>query len=100
MAQEVLSILFHSASPYGSPLLKAFVALGVLVVVLLARFMYTYRKALKQFPGPPIKSFWTGNLDQTMADDVHEKWRNWHNQYGPIFQTVSKLYTCNLYHLN
>ena len=91
MAQDFLSIVSHSASPYGLPLLNAFVALGVLVIVLSARFMYTYRKALKQFPGPPIKSFWTGNLDQTMADDVHDKWRRWHIQYGSIFQTVSKL---------
>ena len=94
MAQDVLSIVSHSASPYGPPLLKAFVALGVLGIVLLARFVYTYRKALRQFPGPPVESFWTGNLDQTMADDVHEKWRKWHVQYGYIFQTVSKLYTC------
>lgn len=91
MAQDVPSVVFRSASPYGPTLLNAFVAVGVLGIVLLARFMYTYRKALKQFPGPPIKSFWTGNLDQTMADDVHDKWRRWHIQYGSIFQTVSKL---------
>lgn len=30
-------------------------------------------QARSQFPGPPVQSFWTGNLDQTMADNVHEK---------------------------
>lgn len=63
--------------------------LGVLGAFLILRFIYRYMKAVKQFPGPPVKSFWKGNLDQTMADDIHEKWRRWHNQYGPIFQTVS-----------
>jgi hypothetical protein len=42
-------------------------------LAVLFRFIYQYRKARAQFPGPPVKNFWVGNLDQTMADDVHEK---------------------------
>lgn len=39
----------------------------------LLRFVYAYVQARSQFPGPPVKSFWVGNLDQTMANNVHEK---------------------------
>lgn len=42
-------------------------------LVILLRFFYQYRKSRAQFPGPPIKNFWVGNLDETMADNVHEK---------------------------
>lgn len=44
-----------------------------LVMTIMARFTYVYIRARYEFPGPPVKNFWTGNLDQTMADNVHEK---------------------------
>ena len=51
---------------------------SILVVTLLAlvtivRSIYVYIRAHYEFPGPPVKNFWIGNLDQTMADNVHEK---------------------------
>ncbi len=51
------------------------VSLAVLSVLssLLLRFLYIYFKARSQFPGPPVKNFWVGNLDQTVADNVNEK---------------------------
>lgn len=53
-------------------------SLLILTILLLApmvtvRFVYLYIRARYEFPGPPVKNFWTGNLDQTMADNVHEK---------------------------
>ena len=61
------------------------ITLGFIVALATLRFLTSYQKAKKQFPGPPVKNFWTGNLDQTLADDVHEKarpssagtWRTW-----------------------
>ena len=47
--------------------------IGLIVVLASLRLLHGYQRARKQFPGPPIKSFWTGNLHQTLADDVHEK---------------------------
>lgn len=52
---------------------STFVVVGILPLILLLRFIYFYVRARNQFPGPPVKNFWTGNLDQTMADNVHEK---------------------------
>lgn len=55
--------------------------LGVAAFALLALALYTtrfiiwYRKARKQFPGPPVKSVWNGNLDEVLKDDIHEKVR-------------------------
>lgn len=49
------------------------IGIGLVAVLASLRFLHGYRRARKQFPGPPIKSFWTGNLDQTLANDVHEK---------------------------
>lgn len=54
-----------------SPNLFLFVA--ILPLILMVRLVYIYVRARYEFPGPPVKNFWTGNLDQTMADDVHEK---------------------------
>ncbi|KAJ5701642.1 hypothetical protein N7488_009190 [Penicillium malachiteum] len=45
----------------------------LILLILILHFIERYRKAYAQFPGPPVKSFWVGNLDQTMTDDVHEK---------------------------
>ncbi|KAL1639396.1 hypothetical protein SLS58_007977 [Diplodia intermedia] len=87
MAAKLSSSIFQEGPHHGPLLLKVTAALAVLGMFLAVRFLYRYRKALRQFPGPPVKSFWTGNLDQTMADDIHEKWRRWHIQHGSIFQT-------------
>ena len=51
----------------------AFIFATTLTLIAVARFIYIYVRARLQFPGPPVKNFWTGNLDQTMADNVHEK---------------------------
>lgn len=56
--QDVVSILFPVA---------------VIPLLFLLRSVFFYVKARSQFPGPPIRNFWVGNLDQTMANDVHEK---------------------------
>jgi hypothetical protein len=85
---EVLS--FRQGPHYVSLLHVTATVVSMVVFFLTLRFFHRYRKALKQFPGPPVKSFWAGNLDQTMADDIHEKWRRWHVQYGSVFQTVSQ----------
>lgn len=58
-----------------------------LLMIMVVRFMYVYIRARYEFPGPPVKNFWTGNLDQTMADNVHEKWLQWNREYGHVFQT-------------
>ncbi|KAL9126809.1 MAG: hypothetical protein Q9217_004204 [Psora testacea] len=54
---------------------------------MMVRFTCVYIRARHEFPGPPVKNFWTGNLDQTMADNVHEKWLQWNREYGHVFQT-------------
>ena len=61
----------------------------VLALARLAVSFISYFKARRQFPGPPVTSIWFGNLSETMADDIHDKWRAWHRRYGPIYQTVS-----------
>ncbi|KAI1507754.1 CypX, Cytochrome P450 [Pyrenophora tritici-repentis] len=87
MAAKLSFPTVREGSHYDPLLFKAAAALVALGVFLIMRFIYWYLKASKQFPGPPVKSFLQGNLDQTMTDDIHEKWRAWHIQYGPIFQT-------------
>ncbi|KAJ5721213.1 uncharacterized protein N7483_009147 [Penicillium malachiteum] len=57
----------------GYNLPRALSTILLIFLSLLIRFIHQYRKARAQFPGPPVKSFWVGNLDQTMTDDVHEK---------------------------
>ncbi|KAL8812287.1 MAG: hypothetical protein Q9223_001156 [Gallowayella weberi] len=52
----------------------AFLVTTILALIKAVHFIYVYVRARYQFPGPPVKNFWTGNLDQTMADNVHEKW--------------------------
>lgn len=54
---------------------------------LMLRFICFYLRARSQFPGPPVKNFWIGNLDQTMANNVDEKWLQWNREYGHVFQT-------------
>ena len=44
----------------------------LLLLIITLHFTHLHLKARSQFPGPPVKNFWTGNLDQTMADNVHE----------------------------
>ncbi|KAI2488236.1 CypX Cytochrome P450 [Pyrenophora tritici-repentis] len=87
MAAKLSFPTVREGSHYDPLLFKAAAALVALGVFLIMRFIYWYLKASKQFLGPPVKSFLQGNLDQTMTDDIHEKWRAWHIQYGPIFQT-------------
>ncbi|KAJ8119553.1 hypothetical protein ONZ43_g3518 [Nemania bipapillata] len=57
----------------------------------------SYTRARLQFPGPPVKNFLIGNLDQTMANDVHEKWIQWNREYGQIFQTWNGLFSRVIY---
>ncbi|EKM51452.1 uncharacterized protein PHACADRAFT_152212 [Phanerochaete carnosa HHB-10118-sp] len=61
---------------------------SALLIARVVLFVYAYIKARRQFPGPPVTNIWKGNLDETMTEDVHDKWRRWHRQYGPIYQTV------------
>jgi len=68
-------------------LVSLFLAVTIITCTLLVRFVMFYRAARLQFPGPPVRNFWVGNLDQTMADDVHEKWLKWNREYGQIVQT-------------
>lgn len=50
-----------------------FLVMTIPALIMIVRFIYLYIRARYEFPGPPVKNFWTGNLDQTMADNVHEK---------------------------
>ena len=63
-------------------------ALGVVYAV---RFFVRYLQARRQFPGPPVTNIWSGNLAELMTDNVHEKWRQWHREHGPVYQTVSSI---------
>lgn len=51
----------------------SFLVVTILALIMIVRFTCVYIRARYEFPGPPVKNFWTGNLDQTMADNVHEK---------------------------
>lgn len=62
---RLLNLLFS----WQNALVACF-CIGLLSVL---RVWHRYHTAYAQFPGPPVKNFWVGNLDQTMADDVHEK---------------------------
>ena len=59
-------------SLYENVPLRAFAALAI-TLLFLSRLIWKYVKARLQFPGPAVQKPWIGNLDQTMADDVHEK---------------------------
>lgn len=72
---------------FASPLSLCLVVVGALAVKVLF-FVFEYVKARRQFPGPPVANFWTGNLTETLTEDVHEKWRRWHREFGPVYQTV------------
>lgn len=67
----VFSSLVALSSDHG--LVPVLVATAVVAGVLFLRFLLSYTRARLQFPGPPVKNFLIGNLDQTMANDVHEK---------------------------
>ena len=56
-----------------SPVLGLVVATAAMALITIVRFVLGYIRARCEFPGPPVNNFWTGNLDQTMADNVHEK---------------------------
>lgn len=71
-------------------------SIAVLAVLLATffgvRFALWYLKARRQFPGPRVKNIWTGNLDQVLADDVHEKVSEYHlTQPMGAFWTVENI---------
>ncbi|EJC99581.1 cytochrome P450 [Fomitiporia mediterranea MF3/22] len=76
------------------PFAACILCLALLKIVL---FFIAYFKARGQFPGPPVSSLWSGNLSESMADDVHDKWRTWHRKYGPVFQTWNGLFSRVVY---
>ena len=47
--------------------------MATITSTLFIRFVKSYNAARNQFPGPPVRNFFVGNLDQMMGDDVHEK---------------------------
>ncbi|KAI0430740.1 cytochrome P450 46A1 [Xylaria sp. FL1042] len=68
----VLSSLLTLHSDHG--LVPLFVGLAFVAGTMILRFIISYTRARRQFPGPPVKNILLGNLDQTMGNDVHEKW--------------------------
>lgn len=66
---SLLSLILGGLNVFQS----SFLVMASLVLVVVVRFINIYMRARNEFPGPPVKNFWTGNLDQTMADNVHEK---------------------------
>lgn len=64
--QSVLIFLERNA-------IRIVVGFGLLGTVSTIRFAISYAKARAQFPGPPVKNFWIGNLNDTMSDEVHKK---------------------------
>lgn len=67
----VLSSLSAISSEHGIvPVLVATVFVACTAVL---RFIVSYTRARRQFPGPPVKNWFVGNLGETMANDVHEK---------------------------
>ncbi|KAH8164510.1 hypothetical protein CIB48_g3746 [Xylaria polymorpha] len=91
----VFSSLVALSSDHG--LVPVLVATAVVAGVLFLRFLLSYTRARLQFPGPPVKNFLIGNLDQTMANDVHEKWIQWNREFGQIFQTWNGLFSRVIY---
>ncbi|TLD37843.1 cytochrome P450 46A1 [Venturia nashicola] len=69
----------------------------LLVAIAVLRGVLRSFRIRRQFPGPPVNSFWKGNLDETLADDVHEKWRLWHRVHGPVFQTMNGPFSRTIY---
>ncbi|KIP07170.1 hypothetical protein PHLGIDRAFT_118327 [Phlebiopsis gigantea 11061_1 CR5-6] len=76
-----------------SLLLCALIGLAIKLVL----FVHEYVKARRQFPGPPVASIWSGNLAETMKEDVHERWRRWHREFGPVYQTWNGLFSRVIY---
>ena len=76
---------------YVKPSKLILCALAALAIKLVL-FAHGYIKARRQFPGPPVASIWSGNLAETMTEDVHERWRRWHREFGPVYQTVRSLF--------
>ncbi|KAI0864078.1 cytochrome P450 46A1 [Xylaria cubensis] len=91
----VLSSLVSLSSGHG--LVPVLVGTAVVACTILLRFIISYTRARLQFPGPPVKNFLVGNLDQTMADDVHEKWIQWNREYGHVYQTWNGLFSRMIY---
>ena len=105
MIPEIFELALSDFVPMDKNILRILFVVMLLSFISGVRFLHIYLRARSQFPGPPVKDFWTGNLDQTMADDVHEKvrhsndaynyfltmeqWLQWNREYGHIFQTVS-----------
>lgn len=67
----VFTSLAALSSDHG--LVHMLVATALVASTLFLRFIISYTRARLQFPGPPVKNFLVGNLDQTMGNDVHEK---------------------------
>ncbi|EJD00090.1 cytochrome P450 46A1 [Fomitiporia mediterranea MF3/22] len=76
---------------------QVFACISAILALKAVLFFVSYLRARRQFPGPPISSIWSGNLSETMTDDVHEKWRAWHRTYGPVFQTWNGLFSRVVY---
>ncbi|KAI0553204.1 cytochrome P450 46A1 [Xylaria curta] len=91
----VLSSLVALSSDRG--LVPVLVGIALVACTVLIRFIIFYSRARLQFPGPPVKNFLIGNLDQTMADDVHEKWIQWNREYGHVYQTWNGLFSRMIY---
>jgi hypothetical protein len=54
-------------------LITTSLAVLLLTVLLILSYIYIYLQTHSQFPGPPVKNFWVGNLNQTMSDNVYDK---------------------------
>ena len=67
---EWMHHFLHRNLPF--PILSAS---AILLLLFLFRFAWKQWKARYQFPGPPVKNLWIGNLDQTLTDDVHDRVR-------------------------
>lgn len=91
----VLTSLSALSSEHG--IVPVLVATAFVACTAVLRFIVSYTRARRQFPGPPVKNWFVGNLNQTMANDVHEKWISWNREYGQIFQTWNGLFSRVIY---
>ena len=87
ISEENLTVSSASSSPVT--LVHVVLALLTLAGLRIAKFFADYWSARAQFPSPPISSIFRGNLPELMVDNVHERWRQWHRELGPVYQTVS-----------
>ncbi|KAI1435478.1 cytochrome P450 46A1 [Xylaria sp. CBS 124048] len=90
----VIASLLHFYAQHGTPVLGA---VAIVACTVLLRFIISYTQARRQFPGPPVYNIFKGNLDETMANDVHEKWIQWNREYGHVFQTWNGLFSRVIY---